>query len=412
MRGVRRGFILVQTLIVIAALVALMAMIAANQRVSLQETQDRMRQRRAEVAMRSGLARALAALQNADTNLLTLNDDWATLGDGGYERFDLGNAAFRVQILDAGSRVNLNLAPEDQLLQLPVDPEMADSLLDWREESFQARPGGAKDDYYNSLKEPYNARLGRLNSIEELLLIKGWTAERLYVPRTDIVSSVARQQNAQGEPLPLIEMVTVDSGAPNTQADGSARINFGQAGINPQAIAQLGINPAVALQIAASGPYASFQELLNQPGLTPEAQQILLNAAGFTNGTRVEGKINLNTAPEEVLLTIPGMTPDIASAIVARQSTGFTSLGELATVPGAAGPTLGQIADWLTIGGDTWIVRVYGESGGIGTAAEAVVRMEEGRVRIVTWQRLNVTGVPGWWNWGEPTATLDAGAQR
>ena len=414
MRGTRRrrGFVLVQSLIIIAGLVALMALLAANQRASLQESQDLLR-RRAEVAARSALARALAVLQDADPNVVTLEDDWAVLGAGGTEEFDLGDATFRLQILDAGSLMNVNSASEEQLRLLPVEPELIDGLLDWREAGLQPRPDGAKDEYYNELDQPYNARLGPLTTVSELLLVKGWTARALFSPPTDIATTAPLPEDADGDPLPLAALLTVDSGAPNTRAGGEARVNLGQAGLSPGALAQqLGLNPLLAVQIVARAPYTSFGALLSLPGLSPQDSQQILDAVTFTGGNRIEGKINLNTATEAVLQTLPNVTPDVAAEIVSRQGAGgFASLGELATLPGLSGALLPTVADAATVGSDTWIVRAYGQSGGVGVAIEAVVGLRQDRIEVQTWDRQGSPEIPAWWNWDEePSATVEAGA--
>jgi len=409
MRNTRRGYILVQALVVIAGLLALMAMLAADQRASVQGVQDRLRQRRADAAGEAAVVRALAVLQDANPNVVTLGDAWAKLGDGGNEEFDLGDATFRMQIVDCGSLVNVNSAPSEQLERLPLNQDQIHCLLDWREPKTQPRPDGAKDGYYNSLPTPYNAALGPLATTDELLLVKNWTGQTLYqAPPSAFADQLLT--DGQGTALPLASLLTVDSGAANARADGSPRINLGQPGVAPNALTQAGISPDVAMRIASQAPFASFSALLATPGLQTETINQLLDAAAFTDAKRVEGKINLNTAPQAVLRTLPNVTPALAAAIVSRQSAGFHSLSELASVRGVDPPLLAKIADSFTIGSDTWIVRAYGRSGGVGTAIEATVGLRDGHARIVTWTRLNTTGIPLWWGWdAQTTATGDAG---
>jgi hypothetical protein len=139
-------------------------------------------------------------------------------------------------------------------------------------------------------------------------------------------------------------------------------------------------------------------------------QRQLLSGVTFTGNTRLQGKINLNTAPQAVLETVPNVTPEIASAIVAQQTAGFQGLGDLLTVPGVGGALLPQLADTFTVGSDTWTVRAYGESGGYGVAVEAVVGIRNNRPQVITYNRLPDTGIPAWWNWNDTTtATVDAG---
>lgn len=412
MRKARRGYILVQALVVIAGLLALMAMLAADRRVSAQAVQDRLRLRRAEAAGDAAVARALAVVQDANPNLVTLNDAWAELGDSGNEEFDLGDSTFRLQIVDAGALVNVNSAASEQMERLPLTQEQIHCLLDWREPKPQPRPDGAKDGYYNSLPTPYNAKLGPFATTDELLLVKGWTGQTLYQAPPSAASDQLLTDSA-GVALPLASLLTVDSGAPNTRADGLPRINLGQPGVDPEALTRAGVRAELAMQIAARAPLTSWSDLLALPGVDAETSKTLLDAVTFTNGKRTEGKINVNTAPQAVLRTLPAVTPGVASAIVSRQSSGFHSLGELASVRGAEPPRLAQLAGGVAVGSDTWIVRAYGRSGGVGVALEAVVGLREGRAQVLTWTRLNTTGIPLWWGWdAQPKTTAEAGDAR
>jgi len=422
-RHPERGGIMVQALIVLAGLVTLVAMMAANQRAALQGTQNRMDSRRAEFAARSAVQRALAILgqqtpgvlgQQASTTgttgttnpaLVMQTDYWYTLGSSGDEAFDLGNGTtFRMQIVDAGAFININTVGQQQLQMLPLTQEQMDSLLDWRSPGQTARTDGAKDAYYNALDQPYNTKLGALTTLSELLLVKGWTAETLYGTQHDgIVSTAISLEDANGNPLPLVSVLTTDSGAPNRQATGQARVNLNQRNPNSAALQQftsslqrLGLTAAQASQITSRMPIGSFQALLTLPGIAPTEQRQLLNGAGFSGATRLQGMINLNTASQAVLDTIPNVTPEIASAIVAQQSTGFQSLGDLTMIPGVAGNVLPRIADAVTVGSDTWIVRAYGECGGSGVAVEASVGIRNNQPQIVTYRRLPDTGIPVW----------------
>jgi general secretion pathway protein K len=125
----------------------------------------------------------------------------------------------------------------------------------------------------------------------------------------------------------------------------------------------------------------------------------------FTTETRLIGKVNINTASESVLAQLPGVTSDIASAIITRQSTGFATLGELSSIPGLTGTTLGQVADAVCVGSDTFLVRVWGESGGVGVAYEAVVGIRNSRALVIQLERINTTSIPVWWSWEEATTT-------
>lgn len=399
----QRGGVMVQALIIIAGLLLLMATIAANQRVSMNAYQHQLRERRAEVAARAALQDALASLVSVNTSLVTNNDTWATLGNKGADILELGDATYRLEVIDACSRININTATQAQLQLLPMSQEQLSALLDWRDPGLQGQADGAKDSYYTALEVPYNTKLGRLTTLNELLLVKGWTAAALLKPQTDILSTAVTLEDDKGNQIPLVNLLAVDGAAPNTRADGTTRVNVNLAQVAPTVYTQFGIPQQTATLLVAQGPFTSFTTLLVQPGITATAAQQIIDGATFTATPRLEGKININTASEAVLRTIPNMTSDVAAAIVARQSTGFASLGELATLPGLSGVTLGQVADACGVGSDTWLVRAYGESGGVGVAVEAVIGVRNGTPRILTFDRLPNAGVPAWWNWEEGT---------
>lgn len=54
--------------------------------------------------------------------------------------------------------------------------ELTDSFLDWTDANDEARVNGAEtDDYYSTLTPPYQAKNGPLDTVGELLLIRGFT---------------------------------------------------------------------------------------------------------------------------------------------------------------------------------------------------------------------------------------------
>jgi len=60
-------------------------------------------------------------------------------------------------------------------------PTLIDSLLDWTDKDDKARANGAEtDDYYATLKPPYKAANSPLETVEELLLVKGYTRTILF----------------------------------------------------------------------------------------------------------------------------------------------------------------------------------------------------------------------------------------
>ncbi len=69
----------------------------------------------------------------------------------------------------------------DLLLTLPGMTEpIAEAILDWIDTDTEPRPSGCEDEYYASLPSPYSCANGPLQSVEELLLVRGVTPQLLF----------------------------------------------------------------------------------------------------------------------------------------------------------------------------------------------------------------------------------------
>src|SRR5262249_12987180 len=58
--------------------------------------------------------------------------------------------------------------------------EVANAILDWIDADDQLRTNGAEDEYYQTLQPPYHCKNAPLDSLEELLLVRGVTPELLF----------------------------------------------------------------------------------------------------------------------------------------------------------------------------------------------------------------------------------------
>ncbi len=108
--------------------------------------------------------------------------------DQGVITGTLGGGEYRVELQDESGKLPVNSVNEEQLRSLveacgikkPDSDIIADSILDWRDADSAHRINGAENDYYQSLNPPYKAKNGRIDTIEELLLIRGITPEYFY----------------------------------------------------------------------------------------------------------------------------------------------------------------------------------------------------------------------------------------
>lgn len=188
----------------------------------------------------------------------------------------------RYGITPEASKLHLNAASETEiealltplLVDLEIDnpTELIDALLDWRDEDDEPRPEGAEsEDYYTLLKPGYYAKNGPFDTVEELLLVQGFTAAVLYGEDTNRNGILDPNEDDAEESFPFYD-----------NADG--RLN-------------LGIAPFLTT-------WSREAQAAQQGGQT----QV------------VEGRINVNTASRRVLAALDGMSAEAADLIVAQRA--------------------------------------------------------------------------------------------
>lgn len=110
------------------------------------------------------------------------------LFDGNWLEEKLGDGTYRVRLIDEGSKININRVDEQMLRRiftnLGVDDArrdiLVDSIMDWRDPDDLHRTNGAENDFYAGLSPAYSAKNGPLDSIEDLLWIRGMTSDLFF----------------------------------------------------------------------------------------------------------------------------------------------------------------------------------------------------------------------------------------
>lgn len=345
---------------------------------------------------------AMATLKaDQDHGVDTEQDDWALLGERGNVEFPLGDGAYRLEILDAGSRLDLNLATRDQLLRLPnITEEMVDSIIDWRDTDQTMSNQGAELDYYESLPHPYLPKDGPFDTVDELLLVKGFTPQLLYGVPEQVGTLVT------GEVLPLAEYLTTDSGERNVTAQGEQRLNLSQVTVEQlTSLTEVSLTQEQAQAIVNhrnDNQYTSVADLLDVQGLGQDLAASLMDLVTVKTEEVVKGRINVNTAPSAVLETLPGVTPDIAGAIISGRP--YQTVGELLRSGAVDAAVFRQIAELVCTKSSVYIIRAMAQMrpDGLRTAVTAVVERTEDDVRLL--KRREVRRWPGWATWGWDTS--------
>ena len=187
--------------------------------------------------------------------------------DGRTYNGSIGTGRYVFRLFNESGKINLNTMSgrsgvilNNLLVNLGIAKETADiivdSILDWIDTDDLHRLNGAESDYYQSLPNPYKAKNGRLDTLEELLLIKGMSPDILFGTK---------------EQKGLINFVTI---------------------------------------------YSSSRRL------------------------------NINAAPKEVLMALPGITEDIVNRIIEqRESVEFKSVQEIQAITGVNYPAIARFVD-------------------------------------------------------------------
>ncbi len=181
----QRGAILLLVMWATAALSLVALALALSVRTELAATQYRLEAEQGRFLARGALEQALYVLKNAglqDAHQKRLYEPGQPHLDFSY---DTGTA--RVEVRSESGKLNVNAAPVERLRALleaagagpqPAG-EIAEAMVDWRS---AASPTLATplDQFYAGLAQPYRASHRPFERLEELLLVRGVTAELYY----------------------------------------------------------------------------------------------------------------------------------------------------------------------------------------------------------------------------------------
>ena len=165
-------------------------------------------------------------------------------------------------VADESGKLNLNtfmqIDPSGQKLHdalmnmnlLGMTDDIAWSIVDWIDADSNTSSGGAEDDYYMSISPPYHCKNAPLDSVEELLLVKGITPALLYGSDLNRNGQNDPEENSNGVfGVGWLPYFTVYSREQNVDSSGNPRINVN--GKNLQNLYQQ-LKTAVGDQLAAA----------------------------------------------------------------------------------------------------------------------------------------------------------------
>lgn len=286
-----RGFALVITLVITALLVALTVQFIDDVFVETNSAHNYIDGQQASLMANSGVEGAIRLIKLSLTGrtYTTLVDPWAK-----PLQIEDEKGSLRVTIEDESARINLNRTARDlgkaedsfyyqaaaRLFKrsgVPLD--LLDSLADWQDLNEDPLPGGAETAHYMKLKQPYKAKNGKLGTVEELSLVRGFD-----------VSNLSRIK-------PFVRVY------PEAELADSNKININTAPREVLAALADDMSDDLAKQITdyrITNPFKSTGELSNVPGLESIASRLQL----YTSVTSTLYRITSEARVGETVRTV------------------------------------------------------------------------------------------------------------
>jgi hypothetical protein len=202
---------------------------------------------------------------------------------------------------------------------------------------------------------------------------------------------------------------TSSAGGSNAQDPGGAELNLSQQGSQKISSLLSLVNATVSAPSPDGSKSVSYASPLNDTGTLQELFPILWNSTTLQSGTDMPARININTAPVEVLQALesikssPLSETDVQAIISSRPTlssgqgfTGdFASPVWLVTQAGLTPSKLSQIEKYITTRTQVYRVHVQGKldsPGGLSARVEAVIDTNGGQPRILSWRNLGELG--------------------
>lgn len=273
--------------------------------------------------------------------------------------------------VDEASKLNVNVCDMEQLMKLPgMNQPLADAIVKWRQEK-------GHENGFSTLRQ-----LGVVDFADR---------EVLYGEDSDLDGLLGNNEN-DGEAQPpmddqdgqldrgVLAYLTVYSYELNQDGQGRARININTADALELEVA-LEIDPSYAKWIDFNRDYRQISDILdkqeNEPG-APEANQEggdpmkrptfelfrrIADRITVDQEKVIPGRININTAGREVLMTLPGIQQKMVLAIIEHRRSlteGFGSIAEVLTVPGMTLTQFKEFEPAITVRSNVFTLRSSG----------------------------------------------------
>ncbi|MCC6239295.1 MAG: general secretion pathway protein GspK [Phycisphaerales bacterium] len=395
----RRAMVLIAAMVIIFALVSMVIVLGQAMQVELSASANERSAAQARMVARSAEQYVLAMLSESTDPIESLPEaDFAAVPVGsGYfwlvrpDYDDPGLPAFG--LVDESSKLDINLAPLDVLKKLEgMTDELADSIVDWRDEDDSITGQGAESESYLSRRDPYRAKNSPFESVEELLMVKGMDRQLLFGVEADGAGSTLTGQSQTFAPQwyqahGVYDLLTVWGRAAQQSSEGTDRLNPNNQQMRNEFAAmlrqQLGQSRGDEVAgLLGRGDLRNVLDFAIRTRLSAAELRTLepyIRVEPLTQGQNDPAalpplRVNINSAPRQVLMTLAGLSEADADTLLARRPVQGTTLsttdaGSIAWVLDAFGDPqrvsqkLIDLGDQITGQGAIWSADIVAVSG-------------------------------------------------
>ena len=406
--GIRRknkGLVIIAVLWMVVVLMVMTAILGRKSRLDMKVCLARMEAVRCKWACRAGIEKAMAVLNEDETENDSLLDLWSENPED-FNDVMLDHCWFTVRVIDETSKLNINAATKEQLLGLPdMVEEIADAIIDWRDSDDMPSGLGVESGYYEGLTYGYIARNGPFRTLRELLLVKDVSEDLFYREDTNLNGRLDYNERDGQESPPA------DDGDNVLDVGWAAYLTCYPSGSNASAGGETSgeQTQSTGTQQQTSG---GQQQSSGNQGRTSGNQDQTSGNAGQTSGntqqtsgntgqtsgstSQTSAKVNINTASDIVLAALLGGGDEAertVQAIMAYRDTlaeGIEDVSELTEQGILSNDIFGQLEDYITTSSDIFTIRCFAtadRNGVSGTTlhTEAVVDRSSTPCRILFW---------------------------
>ncbi len=196
----KRGVVLILVLSMVALFSAMIVNFSSDEGLDIVLAYNFRDSIQAQYIAMAGVEAAKVILAQDDATYDSLDEQWAefpvfaatasTYLEGGQltgtitdecSKFDLNSLAVKDSYSDLRKQQfkNLFIVLNIDITSEELD-DLTNSIIDWEEPASEVSIVGAKDEYYQSLEPPYHCKNGPMDSIEEIMLVKGMKKEYFF----------------------------------------------------------------------------------------------------------------------------------------------------------------------------------------------------------------------------------------